>query len=276
MPRIAPRIALGIEYDGSAFNGWQIQSGNARSVQHCIEQALSQVADHEIETICAGRTDSAVHACCQVVHFDPSVTRPMHGWVMGGNSNLPEDVNILWAKAVPDDFHARYSARSRIYRYYILNRQHRSALFRNRATWVNSPLDEVAMHTASQALIGEHDFSAFRASGCQARTAMRCISALQVTRHSDFIVIEIAANAFLHHMVRNIAGVLLRIGQGEAAVEWAGQVLASRDRREGGMTAPAQGLYLYRVDYAPDLEIPAAITQPPVPLSLATANRISC
>ncbi len=271
-----PRIALGIEYDGSAFNGWQIQDANARSVQHCVEQALTQVADHEIDTVCAGRTDSGVHACCQVVHFDTHVTRPMHGWVVGGNSNLPEDANILWARQVPDDFHARYSARSRRYRYYILNRQHRSALFRNRATWINHPLDETLMHTAAQALIGEHDFSAFRASRCQARTAMRAVSTLMVTRHSDFVVIEVAANAFLHHMVRNIAGVLLRIGRGEEAVDWAAQVLASRDRCKGGVTAPAQGLYLYRVDYARDLEIPAAITEPAIGQGQTPPVHISC
>ncbi len=276
MPRIALRIALGIEYDGSAFNGWQIQKGNARSVQHCVEQALSQVANHEIDTVCAGRTDSGVHACCQVVHFDTHATRPMHGWVMGGNSNLPEDVNILWAKAVPDDFHARYSARSRTYRYYILNRTYRSALLRHRATWINRPLDESAMHTAAQALVGEHDFSAFRASVCQANTAMRNITALQVTRRCDFVVIEVAANAFLQHMVRNIAGVLLRIGQGEEMVEWAAQVLASRDRRVGGVTAPAQGLYLYRVDYVSDLEIPAALTEPLVGWNSTSTNKVSC
>lgn len=261
-----PRIALGIEYDGSAFNGWQIQKGDARSVQHCVEHALSQVADHPVKTFCAGRTDTGVHACCQVVHFDSDASRPMHGWVMGTNTNLPGDVNVLWATLVPDEFHARYSAFSRSYRYHILNRRHRSALFRDHATWINRPLDESGMHAAGQALIGEHDFSAFRASECQSRTAMRNVTVLNVTRHHDFVVINVAANAFLHHMVRNIAGVLLRIGQGEAPLEWASTVLASCDRRAAAVTAPAQGLYLYRVDYPADLKVPDSYTEPPIPL----------
>ncbi len=250
-----PRVALGVEYDGSGFAGWQVQK-DGRSVQATVEQALSRVADHPVKTICAGRTDAGVHACAQVVHFDTSATRRNRSWVLGSNSELPDDVNICWAREVSSDFHARFSALSRSYRYLILNRPVRSAICRQRAWVVYPPLDEVQMQAAASRMLGERDFSALRAAGCQAKSPVRTVMALDVRRRADWLSIDVRANAFLHHMVRNIAGLLMLVGKGDAEPDWADRVLASRDRREAGITAPAQGLYLYHVEYRPDFELP--------------------
>jgi len=242
------RIALGIEYDGSAYNGWQRQKTGI-GVQELVEKALCVVADAPIEVTCAGRTDSGVHASGQVVHFDTTADRKMHGWLLGANSNLPADINATFAHAVDDAFHARFTATARHYHYRILNRQYRSALYRNRAWCVYEPLDDPAMAQAAQYLLGKHDFSAFRAAGCQASTAVREVMSVAVTRDGDWIDLRISANAFLQHMVRNITGTLVAVGRGEQGPEWVQKVLENRDRKQGGAAAPACGLTLVAVDY---------------------------
>ncbi len=216
------------------------------------------MADEPIETTCAGRTDAGVHAIAQTVHFDARADRTDRGWLLGANANLPDDVNVCWAKHVDNKFHARFSATSRSYRYSILNRPIRSAMKRHRSWWVHQPLNEKHMQRAADDLLGEHDFSAFRASGCRASTPVRVISQMQVTRNEDSIRIDVTANAFLQHMVRNIAGLLVAIGQGDEGPGWAKEVLDSRDRTKGGIAAPAHGLTLIRVDYPQSFEIPVA------------------
>lgn len=254
------RIALGLEYDGSAFSGWQSQA-HARGVQASVEAALSQVANHAIVVTAAGRTDAGVHAAMQVVHFDSESTRTERGWVLGANTHLPPQVSALWARSVPEAFHARYSAFARRYRYLILNRMPRPALAAHRVSWVRDPLDAERMHEAAQLLIGEHDFSSFRAAECQARTPMRRMHEITVARQGEMLVLTVLANAFLHHMVRNIAGVLIAIGTGERPIEWAREVLEARDRTKGGITAPAAGLYLAGVRYSPSLGLPSESAQ---------------
>ncbi len=249
------RIAIGIEYDGTAYNGWQRQK-SGRGIQQEFERAIGTVADRTIEVVCAGRTDTGVHATGQVGHFDTDVERSERGWLLGANSNLPDDVCVRWVRPVPDDFHARFSALSRSYRYVILNRLVRSALNRHRAWWVHQPLDADAMHEAAQALVGEHDFSAFRAAGCQASRPDREITSIAVTREGDRIHLDVTANAFLMHMVRNITGTLVATGTGEEAVDHAAAVLDSRDRTQAGVAAPPHGLTLVRVDYPKELGLP--------------------
>jgi tRNA pseudouridine38-40 synthase len=250
------RIALGLEYDGSAFSGWQTQA-HAQGVQPCVEAALSAVANHPIEVLAAGRTDAGVHAAMQVVHFDTSAQRTERGWVLGANTNLPAQVSALWARPVPEAFHARYSALARRYRYIILNRTPRPALAAQRVCWIRDPLDAPRMQAAAQHLIGEHDFSSFRAAECQSRTPMRRMHEISVERRGELVVVSVLANAFLHHMVRNIAGVLIAIGTGERATQWAAEVLAARDRKQGGVTAAAAGLYLAGVQYSASLALPS-------------------
>ncbi len=242
------RIALGVEYDGQSYAGWQWQNGQ-RSVQSVVESALSRVANQGIRVVCAGRTDAGVHALEQVVHFDTPVERSPYSWLMGANSNLPDDVRVLWVREVPDDFHARYSAIARSYRYVVLNRSMKSALMRRQVTWFRHPLDADIMQAASACLIGDHDFSSFRAKECQSKSPRRFLHLIRVQRQDDQVIFDLAANAFLHHMVRNIVGLLLEIGAGKQSPEWAGQVLAARDRAQGGVTAPADGLYLSGVCY---------------------------
>jgi len=250
------RIAIGIEYDGTAYNGWQRQR-TGLGVQERVEQALAEVANDVVEVTCAGRTDAGVHASGQVAHFDTAAERSDRGWLLGANTNLPDDICATWVLPVDAAFHARFSATARRYRYRILNRLVRSALHRRRAWWVHRPLDERRMHEAARALLGEHDFSAFRAAGCQARSAVRELTAIGVTRHEQWIQVDVAANAFLMHMVRNITGTLAAIGQGEQPVAWIRDVLASRDRTAGGVTAPPHGLTLVAVDYPQAFGIPA-------------------
>jgi tRNA pseudouridine38-40 synthase len=250
------RLAVGIEYDGGAYCGWQQQT-DAASVQVALEGALSRVADEPIGVICAGRTDAGVHAREQVAHFDTAAQRSPRAWLLGANSYLPRDISLHWAQPVADDFHARFNALARSYRYLILNRVTRSALAHGRALVVHQPLDVEAMRAAAQWLIGEHDFSAFRSSECQARSPVRQLRALRVARSADWIVIEATANAFLHHMVRNIVGLLLAIGQRRAAPERAREQLESRARSTGEATAAAHGLYLWRVEYAAQFGLPA-------------------
>ena len=242
------RIVLGIEYDGGAFFGWQ-QQVSLRSVQAVLERALAKVADHPVTVICAGRTDTGVHAFEQVVHFDTGARRELHAWVLGGNSNLPDDVRILWAKPALDDFHARYSAIARYYRYIILNRPVSSALSPRQTTWCYPHLDADKMHRAAQTLLGSHDFSSFRAQGCQSKSPCRILYFVDVVREGDKVIIDICANAFLHHMVRNIAGVLIDIGVGKRTVEWTQELLTVKSRKLGGVTAPPDGLHLAGVYY---------------------------
>jgi tRNA pseudouridine38-40 synthase len=235
------RIALGIEYDGTDFFGWQ-RLTEGPSVQGAVEEALSKVAAHPVLVSCAGRTDAGVHGRCQVVHFDTDARRELRGWVLGACSNLPASVAVLWAQPMPDSFHARFSARSRRYRYHILNRPVRAALDARYVTWERLPLDAQRMHEAAQSLLGEHDFSAFRALSCQAPHPRRSVLEISVRREGEHVMLEIEANAFLHHMVRNIAGSLLLVGRGEQPVEWMAELLAGRDRQVAGPTAPASGL----------------------------------
>lgn len=251
-----PRFALGVEYDGTAFMGWQRQSHAGRTVQACLEAALTRVANHPVEVTCAGRTDAGVHASGQVVHFDSDADRGTRGWILGCNSNLPEDVAVNWIKPVNADFHARFLAQARHYRYTILNRDTRPALGRAQVTWIHRPLDCARMLAAGRPLIGRHDFSAYRAVECQAHSPVRTLHSLTVERHGDQVLIDVVADGFLHHMVRNIAGVLIAVGAGQQAADWAERVLEGRDRTLGGVTAPPNGLCFKGVLYPLEYEIP--------------------
>ncbi len=251
------KIALGLEYCGTPYKGWQKQK-HSGSVQEQVEAALGKVADIPIEIQCAGRTDAGVHALNQVIHFESGVERPLHAWVLGTNVNLPGDISITWSMSVPDEFHARFSATGRIYTYVILNRVSRPGLLQNRVTWEYRPLDIILMQEASTALLGEHDFSSYRSTECQAKNPVRTVRRIEVVRDGEFVKIVIEANAFLHHMVRNIAGVLMKIGMGKAPVAWSKQVLEARDRTVGGITAPAHGLYLMGIQYPDRFDIPKA------------------
>jgi tRNA pseudouridine38-40 synthase len=249
------RVALGIEYDGTGYVGWQRQKSGA-GVQALVEASLSEVANEPVAVVCAGRTDTGVHATGQVVHFDTAAERTARGWLLGANSNLPDDINVSWAVPVTDDFHARFSAIGRTYRYLILNRDYRSALHRHRAWWVYEPLAEGAMQDAANHLIGRHDFSAFRAAGCQASSPVRELSELVVERRDNWIAITVRANAFLQHMVRNVTGTLVAIGRGEQEPVWARSVLQECDRSKGGIAAPPHGLTLIGVEYPRKFGVP--------------------
>ncbi len=251
------RIALGIEYEGTHYFGWQRQT-EGRTVQGCIEQALSRVADHPVAVVCAGRTDTGVHATGQVVHFDTGSRREAQNWVRGTNANLPGDIRVQWAAEMPASFHARFSAVQRHYRYIILNRPVASALLANRACREYTSLDSASMARAGQQLVGEHDFSSFRAAACQAKSPVRTIYQLDVQRSGDFVYLDVRANAFLHHMVRCIAGVLIAVGRGEQTQAWVEELLAVRDRTMSGFNATPAGLYLVAVRYAPEFTLPVA------------------
>ena len=242
------RIALQIEYDGTAFSGWQRQPGQ-RTVQGVVEAALAKVACHPVEVTCAGRTDAGVHALGQVIHFDTPAQRPDRAWLLGGNSHLPDDVAVSAVRTVSSDFHARFSAVRRSYLYRIVNRRTRPAVERKMAWWVHAPLDEARMAAAAGLLLGEHDFSSFRAAGCQARHAVRTLYRLDVSREGEQVLLAVEANAFLHHMVRNLAGALVAVGSGAREPGWIGEVLAACDRTVAGVTAPPQGLCFHGVDY---------------------------
>ena len=257
------RIAMGVEYDGHPFCGWQYQD-HSPSVQEALERALTKVADQPLRVICAGRTDTGVHGMGQVVHFDTTAERTERSWVMGTNANLPKSVAVLWAKPVSADFHARFSAQRRRYRYVIFNRPVRPTFLQHRVAWAYRPLDVVRMQAAARPLLGEHDFNAYRAQACQAKSPVRTLYRLDVARHGEFIALDLEANGFLHHMVRNIAGVLMAIGSGEQDVAWSAEVLARRDRTLGGVTAPACGLYLVGVQYPPDFGLPVLSPPPAV------------
>jgi tRNA pseudouridine38-40 synthase len=255
------RVALGIEYDGSAYCGWQRQT-HSPSVQQNVESALSFVADHDVELVCAGRTDTGVHACQQVVHFDTSSERSIRAWMLGANCRLPKDIRILWVQPVTTDFHARFTAIARSYRYIILNSEIPSALFNNKVCWQHQLLDSDKMHLAAQQLVGKFDFTSFRAAGCQAKSPVRDIKSIEISRQGDLIYLDIKANAFLHHMVRNISGSLIAIGRGEYPIEWLQEVLQARDRRQAAMTAVASGLYFLRPYYPEQFELPCSVRKP--------------
>jgi tRNA pseudouridine38-40 synthase len=252
------RYALGIEYDGSGFLGWQRHHGGA-TVQAAVEDALSFVADHAVEVVCSGRTDTGVHAACQVAHFDSSAERLPRAWLMGGNTRLPRSVRFLWCQPVDLAFHARYGARARRYRYRLVVRDVPPAMQRDYLSWERRPLDAAAMHRAAQALVGEHDFSAFRTAQCQAKHPRRDLQQVSVRAEGDQVVIDVQANAFLHHMVRNIVGSLLPIGRGERPETWMGELLRGRDRTVAGPTAPAEGLVFLGPKYPREWGLPEAV-----------------
>lgn len=253
--RLAGRLALGVEYDGSAYCGWQ-RLKHAPSVQASLEKALSQVAAAPVRVLCSGRTDTGVHATRQVVHFDVPALRSQKAWVFGANANLPRDIAVRWAVPVADDFHARFSALARRYRYVILNQPSRPVLERANATWCREPLDVTRMHDAAQALVGEHDFSSFRAASCQSRTAWRHLHFIEVNRYGPLVVIDVQANAFLHHMIRNIAGALVAVGKREQKVDYMARMLALQDRALGNVTAPGCGLHFVDSRYDERFALP--------------------
>lgn len=247
---VLQKYALLIEYDGREFKGWQKQTNPpVRSIEEELEQAVSFIANEPVKLICAGRTDAGVHAMNQVVHFETTAIRPKRAWMLGINSNLPNDCAIKDIISVNEEFHARFSAISRTYRYQIFNHPFRSPLKRFYALWNYHPLDVTAMEKGAQYLVGEHDFSAFRSSECQANTPFRNVHYIRFTQKEHLIEIELKANAFLHNMVRNIVGTLLEVGLGKEEPQYIKDVLESLDRTKGGITAPPQGLYLYNVEY---------------------------
>ncbi len=246
---------MAFEYDGQEFCGWQTQS-NAPSVQAAVEAALSKVAASEIKLTCCGRTDAGVHALQQVVHFDTAVKRSNREWILGCNSNLPAAVSALWIRPVVEEFSARFSATSRSYRYSILNRWTKPAINRHRLTWVRYPLDTESMQVAAQHLLGEHDFSSFRAAGCQAHHPVREIKSIIVSREAERIDIDITANAFLYHMVRNIAGTLIVVGRGQQPSDWVAELLAKRRRELAGTTAAPEGLCFIGPKYPKIYQLP--------------------
>lgn len=254
------RVACRIEYDGSCFNGWQSQPHpNVTTVQQTLEAALASVACRPIRVHCAGRTDTGVHGLAQVVHFDDPVGRSCKNWVYGSNAYLPPSVRVHWAVPVSGDFHARFSALSRRYRYVIANTAIRPALLAGKVSWQRRPLDARIMHSAAQSLLGEQDFSAFQAASCQSPTAMRNVQNISVERFGDLVLIDIQANAFLHHMVRNIAGSLMAVGTGRYPAQWIADILKGRDRAEAADTAPPDGLYLVAVEYPESFGLPTPL-----------------
>lgn len=242
------RVALGIEYMGAAYRGWQRQD-SVDSVQTRIEEGLKSILRHTVQVTCAGRTDAGVHATAQVVHFDSPVARPLKAFTRGMNTILPKDIAITWARPVDSEFHARYSARSRRYRYVIYNNHLRSGLFNSGLTHVHQPLDVSRMHEAAQFLVGKHDFTSFRASHCQSKTSHRDIHYINLYRRQQYVVVDVKANAFLHHMVRNIVGSLIDVGIGEKPISYIADVLAMKDRTKASVTAKPNGLYLVNVEY---------------------------
>jgi tRNA pseudouridine38-40 synthase len=251
------RIAVGVEYAGGGYAGWQRQDG-LPTIQDQLERALAAVAAHPVTATGAGRTDAGVHALGQVAHFDTESDRPLRGWVLGANVELPGDIAIRWAARVPEDFHARRSALARTYCYLVLKRGTRPALVRDRVAFVHEPVSVPPMAEAARALVGRHDFSAFRAAECQSPTPVRELKDLTIRASGQLIEFWVTADGFLHHMVRNLVGTLLEVGTGARPVSWVAEALASRDRRAAGPTAPAQGLYLVSVRYPEAFGLPLA------------------
>lgn len=252
------RFAAVVEYNGAYFHGFQRQTHHPEpTIQAALEAAISQVANHQVSIQCAGRTDKGVHATAQVIHFDSNAIRKPYGWMMGINTHLPAGISVVWLEQVDEEFHARHKAIARQYRYLIYNQSARPALMHDQLTWWKNKLDVQAMQQASQALLGEHDFSAFRASDCQANTPIKQMQKISLTAFGSVIVLEVKASAFLYHMVRNIAGVLLLIGEQRKPVDWCKEVLESKSRQHLGITAPAEGLYLVGVEYEKGFDIPS-------------------
>lgn len=251
------RIALGVEYDGSAFHGWQKQPDGA-TVQNALESALARIASCPVDVVCAGRTDAGVHATGQVVHFDTDVVRPLTAWVRGVNTFLPSAVAVRWAYPVTEGFHARFSASGRSYRYILINRSQRTGVWHGRAGWYHHPLDVGSMQQAARYLLGEHDFSSFRAADCQAKSPRKTMRRAEIQRIGEMIVFDFEAGAFLHHMVRNLVGSLVYVGQGRHRPEWMEELLAARDRRLAAPTFSAAGLYLIGVSYESRWGLPVA------------------
>ena len=242
------RIVLGVEYDGRSFCGWQSQP-DGQTVQDTLQRALSQIAGEPVSVIAAGRTDTGVHALEQVVHFDTRVERPLSAWVRGVNALLPDSIAVRWAHPVPDEFHARFSAHGRSYRYLLINRPTRSAIHAGKVGWFHAPLDVAAMRAAAQCLLGEHDFSAFRAAQCQAKSPIKHLRQLDISRQGEMLIFDVSADAFLHHMVRNMVGCLVYVGKGRYPPDWLAEVLASRERHLAAPTFAPDGLYLRRIQY---------------------------
>ncbi|SBT06616.1 pseudouridylate synthase I [Candidatus Accumulibacter aalborgensis] len=258
------RIALAVEYDGSGFRGWQKQA-HGGTVQDALQDALQKFAGVPLQVVCAGRTDAGVHATGQVVHFDTLIERSLFSWVRGTNTFLPPAVAIRWARVVADDFHARFSAYARRYRYLLLNRPHRTGACHGKVGWYHHPLDVEAMQVAAELLLGEHDFSAFRAAACQARSPVKLMRQADIRRCGDLLVFDFEASAFLHHMVRNLVGSLVHVGQGKRPPEWIAELLLAGDRRLAAPTFSAAGLYLVAVSYPADSGLPIADATPFLP-----------
>lgn len=256
------RIALGIEYKGTDYHGFQVQPNGVKTVQQALEKALSRIADEPISLVCAGRTDAGVHATNQVIHFDTLAVRPEKAWLRGTRPHLPDSVSVRWVKEVVPQFHARFSAHNRTYRYLLTDARTPSGLLHDQITWSSRPLSVELMRAAAAYLVGQHDFTSFRATQCQAKSPVRRIEYLHIVRRGDLIVLEVQANAFLHHMVRNIVGVLMAVGAGDKPPEWVADVLAARDRSAGGVTAKPFGLYLVGVEYPAAFELPKASPGP--------------
>lgn len=256
LPEGMCRYAAAIEYDGAAYRGFQIQASAANTVQAALQDALSFIADEPITVACAGRTDAGVHATQQVIHFDTLAVRPIRAWIEGTNTQLPAGIRVRWVKQVPGSFHARFCARSRRYRYVLYSNAVKPALFAEQMTWCKYGLDLEAMQMGAECLLGEQDFTSFRATQCQAKSPVRNLHYIKVARHGELIVLDLRANAFLHHMVRNIVGVLLEVGRGAKPPAWVGDVLHARDRKAAAATAPAFGLYFVGVHYPDEYQLP--------------------
>lgn len=256
MATVTRRIAMGVSYTGAAYHGWQYQNDELPTIQHRVERAISRVANHGVNIVCAGRTDAGVHATNQVIHFDTEAERSDYSWVFGTNSNLPHDISVHWAKPVDRDFHARFKATSRHYKYIIYNQLVKPAILRDYVSWYHKQLDINAMQTAANYLIGEHDFSSFRGADCQSHSAVRTLESLTVRQQGEMIIVDIIGNAFLLHMVRNIMGVLIPIGNGVRYPDWAKTVLEARQRSAAGVTTSPNGLYLVAVSYPPEYDLP--------------------
>jgi len=255
------RIALGIEYDGSKYYGWQRQN-EVISVQEKLEDALSRVANHPVRVHCAGRTDSGVHGTGQVVHFDTDSIRKDVAWTLGVNANLPDDIAVRWAQEVDEEFHARFSATARRYRYIIYNNNLRPAILGSGVSYYHGDIDAELMHDAAQQLVGEHDFTSFRAKHCQAKSPIKTMHHIKVIRQNAYIIIDVKANAFLHHMVRNLAGSLMEVGKGNKPVSWIAELLAGKDRSVAAATSKAEGLYMVEVDYPSQFNLPRPAVGP--------------
>jgi tRNA pseudouridine38-40 synthase len=268
------RVALCLSYNGSQYYGWQSQKNDLPTVQSHVERAASLVANEKISVVCAGRTDKSVHSSYQVVHFETSAIRDARSWVFGCNTHLPKDISVSWAGTVADAFHARFSATSRRYNYVIYNHPIRPANFATELTWCHDQLNVNKMHEAAQSLVGEHDFTSFRAMGCQAKSPIRHLEFVNVTRYGNVILLDIKGNAFLHHMVRNIAGVLMAIGAAKQKVGWCSDVLAAKDRTKASVTASPNGLFLTQVDYPEKFKIPKSVGAPSLVQSMIDASKV--